>query len=103
MNYYIIDVERKFSKKNQEYYHEVTLIDDESGKPKRTYLNVRNHNWKAWKGIIEKWDKHTAVAITGNFKPVPRHDDLISADSKPTFVDVCELDALIALVEKIYG
>lgn len=76
----IINVERRYSKKNAESYY---LIEAVTGWPceyVRTYVSEHLENFSEWRKVITSWTGTEAIAVRGDFRVKRNDPSLINAD-----------------------
>lgn len=76
----IINVERRYSHKNSEYYWLIEFVRDWPAQYFRTYVSQKNDNYDRWRDIIRNWTGQEAIAIRGDFRSKKSDQTLINAD-----------------------
>lgn len=81
---FVVNKERKWSKRNQEMYNIIEFIDPDTGKLFKTYVSDNNFNSDNWADLLEIMELHPeqCIVIEGVFKAKRGHPDIINADSK---------------------
>lgn len=83
----VFDIHSRKNKRD-ERYHEIEMIDDETGEYVKTYATEGMFNFDNWEPVIDSWQPKTLLAITGVFKfkrdpKTKQFTNIINADSKP--------------------
>ena len=95
---------RKFSRRNDETYHEIEFIDADTGKLRKTYASEDNFNFSMWEQLINYMVDHPgkAVCIEGEFHCKRGKVDVINADVTFGFVEAVDLDEFMNAVYHVY-
>jgi hypothetical protein len=89
----VIKADRKWSKRNTDYYWELTMIDGDNGRMLTTYATESYGNFRIWEPIIRELTKdvHRAVIIVGNMRLKGR---IVNADSVVRISDTVDYNTL---------
>ena len=95
----IINIERRYSRKNSEYYY---IIEGVSGWDpviyRKTYISEENENFSEWRKVITAWTGTEAIAVRGDFRIRKSDPSLINADC---LVEVLGKSDLQAFLEEV--
>jgi hypothetical protein len=92
----VIGIERSYSKKNEEYYYDIEMVDAITGNYFRTYVGEDNFNYKHWKKTIDTFIQNNGkktVILRGTIRVWK--DNVINADSKPIVVDELDMEQFL--------
>lgn len=84
---FVLNVTRKHSSHNQEYYWQIDFLDDDGETIRKTYVSEDNNNHARWRQLIDYviQNPDQVVCVSGNFSTVPRKPTIINADARIEF------------------
>lgn len=103
---FTIDAKTRWSHQNSEYYHEIEMIDGNTGKMHKTYVSENNINYDRWEKLMELMSMYEdrVICIEGAFKSVRDSEVLINADSEFTVYDTFDrTDFLHKVYDNFYA
>ena len=92
----VIGVERSYSKKNEEYYYNVEMVDNITGNYYRTYVSEENYNYQHWTKTIDTFKQYRGkktIILKGTIRI--KKDNIIDADSKPIVIDELDMEQFL--------
>ena len=92
----VINIDRKYSTKNQEAYYDIEMVDNITGNYFRTYASEENYNYQNWMKVIDRFKEYKGkktIILKGNIRV--KKDNIIDADSKPIVVDELDMEQFL--------
>lgn len=98
---FTVDARTRWSHSNNEYYHEIEMVDSNTGKMHKTYVSENNINYDRWEKLMEHMSLYEdrTVCIEGKFRAVRDSDVLINADSEFTIYGTFDREDFL---QKVY-
>lgn len=98
--FWLVDVSRLFSAKNDEFYYRLEFIDDSTGELYKTYVSENNINYRLWSPVIDYWEPTVALGLSGVKKTVK--PGILNADSKPHIIHTVDRDQFMETAHRMF-